>query len=640
VSHAAGVRAPAVQPETSEAVTWVRANWVTLAAVAMIAAQLYRVGLVLGHAYFRQDDFVLFEWAFKSHLNWNFVGTIYGGHFMPGSLTLAWVLDRISLYDWTLAAGVNLLVLGLACLALLRLLRTLFGNRPALLIPLAVYLCCPIILPGMAFWATTLQWLPTQLAIFMAINAHVCYVRTGRVWHAFVASAWIVFGLLFDEVNALVPFLLLALTSAFLVSGRWPQALASSLRRFWRGWALYLTLTVGYGLVFAFQLHTSGQKPLKPGLFSNVLSLASELLRVSFIPSALGGPWHWVAFGSNGLPADYAFAAEVPLLTQLSWSVAVLIILVSLWYRRHAWRAWVILALWIFGSAVAPLVIGRVGIGEPGSFLGSDLHYLADSLPVLAVCLALAFWPVLGEENAYRAQPAPRLRQIGTAVVLAAFVAGSVWSYASYEKDTSTVAGQSYMATARAAVAAAPKGVTIVDQPVPQIIETFVWFPSYAYTARVLGPLFGPAADAHWTTAPSGVYNNLMIFDSLGRLWSAPVIVGDTVHPPATRNGCWQVGSRTVTIPLGGTLYHWGWEISMNYLGPAATIAVQFGGTWHDVQLPSGMHTVWVPAVGGGSEVTAKLLSGGPSVCVSALSIGNVAPSILSQPTPAKPVSG
>jgi hypothetical protein len=606
----------------------------------MIAAQLYLEGVVLAHAYFRQDDFLIFDWAFKNHLSWGFIGSTYGGHFMPGSLALAWVLDRISLYDWTLASGVNLVLLGAACFALLRVLRTMFGNRPALLIPLGVYLFCPIMLPGIAFWATTLQWLPTQLAILMALNAHVSYVRTGRLWHAVAAAAWIAFGLLFDEVNVLVPVLLLGLTSAFLVPGGWAQALAGSLRRFWRGWVLYLVLAGAYAVVFLLQLHTSDQKPLKPGQFSNVLGLASELLRVSFIPGALGGPWHWLAIGSSGIAADYAFATEYPPLTQLSWSVAALIILVSLWYRRHAWRAWTILAVWIFASAVAPLVVGRIGLGVTGAILGGDLHYLADSLPVLAVCLALAFWPVTGEEEAYRARPVRRLRQIGTVAVLATFLAGSAWSYDSYEKGTSSVAGQSYIATARTAIAAAPKGVEIVDTPVPSIIETLVWFPTYAYAARVLGPLAPASLHAHWTRAPSGVYGNLMVFDGVGRLWSGIAIDGDTVHPPAGGKGCWQVAAHTVKIPLGGSLFHWGWEISMNYVGHAATMAVQFGGTWHDVQLSAGAHTVWVPAAGAGSVVRARLLSGGPSVCVSSLSIGNIVPSILSHPVPAAPVRG
>jgi hypothetical protein len=631
------IRRHAYRADASEAATWLTSNWVTLAAVVLIGAQLYLEAMVLAHAYFRQDDFLFFDWALRSHLGWHFLGTTYGGHLMPGGLALAWLLDRASLYDWTLASTVNLAILAASGIALLRLARTLFGKRPAVLILLIVYLFCPIMVSGLSFWATTLQWLPTQLALLMALNAHACYVRSGRFWHAVVAAAWIAFGLLFDEVNIFAPILLLALTSAFLLPGGWPQALAVSLRRFWRGWVLYLGLAIAYAVIFFGQLHTSDQQPLKPGQFSNVLALASELMRVGFIPSALGGPWHWMAFGTNGVQADFGFATEVVPLTQLSWSVAALIILASLWYRRHAWRAWVILAAWIFASAVVPLVAGRIGLGVSGSLLGDDLHYLADSLPVLAICLGLAFWPVKGEERAYRGHPPVRLRQAGTAIVLAVFMAGSLWSYDTYEKDTSSAAGRSYIATARAAVTAAPKGVDIVDTPVPEFIETFVWFPSWAYTSRVVGALAPASAHLHWTRAPSGVYRNLMIFDGVGRLWASAAVVGDTVRPN-NHSGCWRVGSRAVTIPLGGTLFHWGWEISMNYFGPAANMAVEFGGSWHQVRLPSGLHTVWVPAVGAGSVVRAKLIGGGPTVCVGSMSIGNIVASILSQPSPAKAV--
>jgi hypothetical protein len=640
VSHAAHVRVQVAEPETSEAVTWIRSNWVTLTAVILIGAQLYLVAKVLSHAYFRQDDFLLFDWALKSRFNWHFLGTTYGGHFMPGSLALAWMLDRMSVYDWTLASFVNLAILAASCLALLRLLRTMFGSRPAILIPLIVYLFSPIMLPGLTFWATTLQWLPTQLAILMALNAHVSYVRTDRYLHAIAAAAWIAFGLLFDEVNVLVPALLLALTSAFLLPGGWQQTLRESLRRFWRAWVLYLVLLVGYGLVFVHQLPTSSQQPVKPGQFSNVLAFISELIRVSFIPGALGGPWHWLALSfSNGTPADYAFATEYPPLTQLSWSVAALIILTSLWYRRHAWRAWAILAAWIFASAVVPLVVGRVGLGVSPSILGDDLHYLADSLPILAVCLGLAFWPITGEENAYRAKPARWVPRTSAAALLAVFLAGSSWSYDTYEHATSTAAGKSYIATAREAVATAPKDAEIVATPVPPFVETYVWFGRYAYTDQVIGALGTSAQRLRWTDAPSGVFSSLMVFDDVGRLWRSVAIQGDTVHAPSAR-GCWQVGSGETKIPLGAPLYHWGWEINMSYVGPAATMAVLFGGVSHDVQLPAGLHTVWVPAPGAGSVVQAKLLSSGPTECVSSLSIGNMVPSVFSHPSPAKPVAG
>ena len=68
-----------------------RAHGVTLAAVALVAGQLWWAGVLLGHSYFRQDDALL-------------------------------------------------------------MLRELFGNRAAILVPLTVYLFSPLWLAGVAWW--------------------------------------------------------------------------------------------------------------------------------------------------------------------------------------------------------------------------------------------------------------------------------------------------------------------------------------------------------------------------------------------------------------------------------------------------------------------------------------------------------
>src|SRR5262249_40381460 len=155
--------------------------------------------------------------------------------------------------------------------------------------------------------------------------------------------------------------LIFALTSAFLGSRRWPGAALDAVRRYWKAWVLYGAVTAAYLAVFVIQLSASSQHPGKPGPFSNVLDLASRLFRLSFIPGALGGPWRWTPVG------DFAFplAGYIPVLAFVAWAVAVFVILASLWYRRHAWRAWAILALWIVLTAIAPLLAGRVSLGNP-----------------------------------------------------------------------------------------------------------------------------------------------------------------------------------------------------------------------------------------------------------------------------------
>src|SRR5205807_1194400 len=78
-------------------------------------------------------------------------------------------------------AGWLVAMRALAGLALLRALRTLFGNRMALLLPLAVFLFTPIALTDLSWWAVGCQAVPVQLALAMAVDQHVRYIRTGRI---------------------------------------------------------------------------------------------------------------------------------------------------------------------------------------------------------------------------------------------------------------------------------------------------------------------------------------------------------------------------------------------------------------------------------------------------------------------------
>ena len=135
------------------------------------------------------------------------------------------MLARVSLYDSGLAASVVFVLMACASVAALRVLRTLFGERRVILVPLVVYLLTPLTVPGLGWWSAAMESVPLQLAIFMALNAHMWYVRTGRARHLAVAVAWVGFGLLFFEKALVLPVLLFAVTAAFFrVTGRgWPE---------------------------------------------------------------------------------------------------------------------------------------------------------------------------------------------------------------------------------------------------------------------------------------------------------------------------------------------------------------------------------------------------------------------------------
>lgn len=620
------------QFQVGEATEWVRRNAVTLAAVALIAIQLWWKAELLTHFYFRQDDFQIMDQALARGFSPSLLFAIDGGHLMPGGLAIAAVLVRISMYDWALASTVNVLLLAAAGLAMLRLLSVLFGKRPAILIPLAIFLFCPLTIPGLSFWVTTLQWLPLQLTILMALGSHVKYLRTGRTGSAVAAAIWIAAGMLFDDASGLVPLLVFAVTSAYFAPGDWLSATKEVLRKYRLAWIMYGALTLLYVILFLDRLQSSAQQPGKPGLFSGVLSLASTMVRVSFVSGAFGGPWRWYAPGG-----DYGYAAEAPVLTQLAWAAALIVLAATLWYRRRAIRAWIILAGWIAFAALGPVILSRSAV-IGGTLLGLDTHYLATTVPILAICVGLACWPVAGEENAYRTALPPRqLLAAVTVVVMACFLVGSIWSGISYTTDTSSAASQSYLATAQAALNKAEPGTVILSTGTPQDVMYSGFLGAAAQTSQVFGPLVPVGSHIRFTTAPTGQIGNLMIFNSAGQLLPATDVGTSSVKPP-TRRGCWSIQATGTTIPLRNPIYDYGWIVQLFYSGAATTVQVRLGTGARTLSLPAGTHHVYVPVTGAGKAVDVTSLSAGPTACITSLTVGLLNPSKTALPLPFYPV--
>ena len=171
--------AAAPPPAPQDAAEWLRANGLTTAAVVLIAVQLWWSAALLAHTYFRQDDFRTFDRALANGFGWHYLMLVDAGHMAPLNFAVAWVLARVALYNWLLAGGVILLFVAAASFALLRVLRALFGNRLAILIPLGLYLFSPLALAGVGWWSLAIETLPLDLAIFMTLHAHIRYLRGG-----------------------------------------------------------------------------------------------------------------------------------------------------------------------------------------------------------------------------------------------------------------------------------------------------------------------------------------------------------------------------------------------------------------------------------------------------------------------------
>jgi hypothetical protein len=606
-----------------EPLAWLRKNAVVLAALLLIGVQIWWKASLLEHSFFRLDDFFTLERAPTQGLTWNYLMWVNAGHLTPLGLAIGWFVVRLSPLDWTLASAATLTLLAFTCLALLRLLRTLFGDHPGILVILVVYLVSPLSFSGLIWWSVTLYELPLQLAIFCAVTAHVHYLRTRRFRHALSAACWVVVAMAAMIKGIGLPLLLFALTSAFFSTGVWWRAALAALREHWRVWAVYLALMAGYAALYLSRLSTSTVQPARPGTFGGVFAMASNMLRDNFIPGALGGPWRWLA---NGVEA----VANPP--APLAWAtclVAAAVVIVSLWYKPGAWRAWAILAAWLVAVDMVPVLLGR-GDLVPGAILGLTTRYIWDALAILAICLGLAFLPMPGE---------PALRHLGPQVrtymrtalagVLTALVIGSIASLSAYQPDPTAAQGKSYVATARIALADAPPGSVIVDEAFPEPVAGGVFFGPVGRESALFASLIAgsPGQRPRFIQQPDGVYANLLEFDGWGRLVPPTVLGVGNRRLPRRDKGCWPAKSGIVTVPLQ-SIATTANMLSIGYLaGSSSQLMVTFGGQSQFVSFPGpGLKTAFVPARSSGDSVMIQSVSG-DMPCIGGATAGVLGPS-------------
>jgi hypothetical protein len=612
-----------------ELTTWARKRGVVIFGLILIAAQLIWKSIFISNYFFWQDDFHFLELGLGHSFTWSYLTYVGAGHLFPGVYAIAWVAARIALYNWVFASAITVIMLAAAGLAALRLLRTLFGDRPAILVLLLIYLLSPLTMLDDRWWSTAIESLPLQIAVFMALNAQVHYVRTGRFWHGIAAAAWLVFGLAFFEKAVVLPLVLFAVTSAFLMEGPWPRAIGQCLVRYWKSWFLELVILAVYAVVLSQALHTSTAQPEVSGLGQG-FSFTWELLKNTFVPGALGGPWQWLPTED----ASYAGSAPPGMLAWLALIVAAAIILASIALRRYAWRAWAILAVWLLAADVTPVLLGRVEVLSAG-VLALQTRYVSDALAVLVVCLGLAFLPLDGQPDVRRRPAMASGTQIGrlaAAGLVGAFVIGSVWSVQDLQTTTSGTQARLYIDNARAAVAEAPAGTVIVDSDVPGTIMIGP-FGKYAEASMVIGPMEDAAAKArlHWTSSPRGSIDRLMIFGADGRLREA-AIYGQISRPPAAGRQCHPVARGQVVATFNAPSGPHSNVLRVAYLADSAArgadMTIRYGNTTQRLAIEPGLHSGYLPITGSAASVTIT------SVAIRGLCVGDVqAGAIVPSPT-------
>jgi hypothetical protein len=629
------LEAPRASGELAGSARWLRANPVPAAGLLLIGVQLLWKAGLLGRSFFRLDDYYYLEHASTQGLSWSYLTWVDAGHLDVVGSAIAWVLVRISPDDWTLASAATLVLLGCTCLALLRMLRTLFGDRPGILLLLALYLLSPLSLPGVSWWTVTLEQLPLQLAIFCAVSAHVRYLRTRRFKHAAAAAAWQVVAMLSAFQGAAVPLLLFAVTSAFFTSGAWSRALWPALREHWRAWGLYAALTAGYVALYLVRLGTSTVGLTKPATFADVLTYAGTLLRTTFVPGAFGGPWRWSASGVEAL------ADPPPALAWMSWVLAVVVVLMSLMYAWRAWRAWAILAGWLIVVDVVPVLAGRSSLVS-AVVLGLSARYVWDATGILALCLGLAFMPLAGAPGPWRSpRRLSRPEFAAATTVVAAIVFGSIWSFYDYPADPSATAASSYLATARLALAGAPGGTVIVDDPVPSDVTGGLFLGPVGQASSMLSPLLAgpPGSRPRFIAQPDGTYDHLLEFDGYGRLVPSSVL-GVASQPLPAGSACWPAKDGSVVVPLNSVAAGPS-TLRIGYLaGGSGQVLVTFGARSLLYSVQKGLHAAYLPVAGGSAGTVVIQQVSGAIPCIGDAAAGVLLPAATGPAVPPLAVTG
>ncbi|WP_214403229.1 hypothetical protein [Pseudonocardia lacus] len=595
-------------------------------AALLVLGQLVLRGWAAAGGFYLLDDFIFIDRAVSLPFDLR-IFEAYNGHVMPGSFALVEALTGVAPLSWPAVVVLGLLQQLAIDVALLRLLVLLFGRRPAVLVPFALYVTSSITLPAFLWWAAALNQLPMQLAVLLALHYHVRYLRSDDLRDAVRVAVAVAAGLLFSEKTLLALPLLVALTLFWFTTGGPLARLGETLRRHRIAW---LGLGVLGGAYSAYYVLNVTSPIVGTPTLSDIGDLVGPALQRSVLPGLVGGPWTWEDF-----PPTLAIADPPAVLEWLSMAVAAVVVVVSVLRRRGAVRAWVLLALYVAGTCVL-LSASRAQLIGPFA-LAREYRYFTDVAMVGALCLALAFLPVRDAPTALRERslrlPAAA-RTLGAAlrrwrllpvaaggVVVLLLATGSVVSTVNYAQRWHENPARPFVETARADLAGLP-GTVLIDGVVPDPVQWHVLGP-YALASSLLAG--APEArflhDGESAPAPA-------MLDEQGRVRPAWVPPLTSAVPGPTPDCGWLVFDRPVPVPLQfGGVGPWSWVIRVVWLSSTDNTGwIAAGDQRVPVAMPAGLHEVFVQVSGTVSTVTVELAAPTAPVCVPQIEIGSAQP--------------
>lgn len=573
----------------------------------MVAAQLAFRAWAVYPSWFFADDYRLLHDASRSRLTLGYLLEPFDSQFMPVGRLLVWLVERAGPLSWTATATTSLVLQLLAGMACLWMLTELFGPRWGVLAPLGLYLSSAMTMPPFMWWASGLNQLPLQMALFASVAGWVRYLRHRRPWDLVLVIAAVLFGLLAYVKSLILVPVLVFLALGYFTTGPVRNRVVSSVRQYWPA------VVAGGLVVGTFVGYYTSQVPqlTAPPRQGSAAALADRMLASALPAGVTGGPWRWATDNS---PAALANPPQVAL--HVTWVVLTLVVAYIALTRRRSLRAW---ALFTLVALADFLLLYLTRFGSLGPSIGLDYRYLADTSCVLALSLGLATMPLLGaaESSETRSTPllrlrmSPRLMAAGTVlVVLSGLVSAFRYAHLWHTEHP----GADYVRNAQADL-----GTTVEFDMADQVVPGSV-MPPFLYpdneSERLLS-LMSPLVAFPDASA------KLHALTRAGNLRPADLDVAVRSRRGPDPECGWRLVSPGGRVELEETAFDYVWWLRIEYLGSAdSAVRVSAGDSSISTEIRAGLNTLWVRVEGSLDAVQLDGLEPGVTLCVDQIEVG------------------
>lgn len=588
-----------------------RHSRVAQAAVALIVLHLgYRIWIT-SISWYVGDDFAFMSRMWQDGPSLAAATEPYAGHLMPAGLYLTWLAGEIHAYDFTIAGAVLVAMQAAADVGLLVLLVRMFGLRPGILPPLALYLFTVFSTPMSVWWAAGVNQIPLQVVLFWSLAAHVFYLRTRERRHLVVTLVWLAAGLAFYEKTILVLGAIGIVSLAYFATG----SLRDRVRTMWAEYRAATLLLVLAGAGYLGTYATVGLNFSASEVGNDLLGgVATNMVLQAYAPAVVGGPLAWTHQGPGSLPDPGGLGTAVSIL------VIVLVLRAIHRTRLRSLRAWWLPAFFLVCD-VALVLAGRATF--VGDIIALEYRYQSELGAATAIALACATLPIRGAvETVEPRGSSPFLDaplRVGAAIsTVCALGLVSSTQFATYWSEHAE--GEPYFDNLLGPIKDAEHPVPLIDRQVPDVI---MW--GLAFPANLQSRLLAPYADR--VDFRTSAVDTLMIAGEDGTV--GPVRIPATRRAlPGPLEGCgWIIYRRPTEIPLDGPVAFGGWWVRIHYLAAEQTPAtVTAGSATYDVILPLGEHDLYVAGSGDFDSISLARGSRTATLCTDDITVGRPQP--------------